>query len=96
MKAFMVACCSCGVLLLKNGGRGPGILTDGNLDLRKLDAIRGNESLATFATTDECDAAAVAAGWRAEQRNHRCPACLYEEGQSRGMYIDCRTMEVAL
>ena len=96
MKPFMVGCCGCGKLLTVEGG-----LTDfsvlGAGGILNREAVEGATSkAATFATKEECDSAAKAAGWTVTlDGNHRCAPChVAHRSQRHGMYIDSRTLEV--
>jgi hypothetical protein len=94
MKAFLVACCGCGAVLMGDGTRGPSIMTEGLLDVSRIQKM--GDELASFDGVPDADAAAVKAGWKIERglrSNHRCPECDFEPEQRTGMIIDTRTME---
>lgn len=80
---------------MPDGTNGPQVLMQGGiLDLTALVGY----TPADFPGPKEADAGALAAGWKVEDRNHRCPDCaphygVDERSERRGMYIDATTGE---
>jgi hypothetical protein len=73
-KPFLVGCCECGSLLMKDGSKSESIFTaDGLLNMDRLSRLAS--VAADFDTCAEADETAKKAGWRADNRNHRCPDC---------------------
>lgn len=95
---FSVMCCGCQRLLSKEGKLIGEKLMDGGIIkipelIARLSQLRA-EDLAEFPNFEECDKAALAAGWTVEDPdgtpNHRCPECrICESAPERtGAYID--------
>jgi hypothetical protein len=95
---FSVMCCGCQRLLSRDGKLiGPSLTDSGKIDfaqlIKRLGELRA-ENLAEFKNDEECDNAALAAGWTVKDPdgtpNHRCPECrIHVSAPERtGAYID--------
>jgi hypothetical protein len=94
LKTWLIGCCKCGRLMLKNGKPGPRFIFD---SVFKWNFDFANYDLASFDTKAEADAAAAKAGWQVldeDGPNHRCPECPpARRDEWRGAYIPSRLLE---
>ena len=82
-KPWMVLCCGCGRLLVKDGTA---------INLPFAGGVISTAVMADFATPKEADEFAASHGWQVNDTkgpNHRCPECRSRKrrGKHRGAYV---------